>query len=95
MIILTTNRNFALVNYYCPHNVHLIIQNINVKSENCIIFGHFNSHSHSRGYNHIANREVIEKWQDENHLTLINRPNDAPTFYSTVHYVQERLDISL
>ena len=37
-------RNFTLVNYYCPNNVHLNIQNINVKSENMIIVGDFNIH---------------------------------------------------
>ena len=56
MIIQTTNRNLTLVNYYCPNNVNLNIQNINVKSENFIIVGDFNSHSQSWGYNHIDNR---------------------------------------
>ena len=66
MIIQTTNRNFTIVNYYCPNNVPLNIQNINVMSENFIIFGDFNSHSQSWGYNHIDNRvEEIEDWQDE------------------------------
>ena len=32
MIIQTTNRNFTIVNYYCPNNVNLNIQNINVKT---------------------------------------------------------------
>ena len=82
MIIQTTNRNFTIVNYYCQNNVHLNIQNINVKSENDIIVGDFNSHSQSWGYNHIENRGgEIEDWQDENNPTLINRPNDAPIFY--------------
>ena len=54
MIIQTTN--FTLVNYYNPNNVYLNIQNINVKSENFIIVGDFNSHSHSWGYNHIDDR---------------------------------------
>ena len=85
MIIQITNLNFTIVNYYCPDNVNLNIQNINVKSENFIIVGDFNSHSQSWRYNHIDNRgEEIEYWQDENNLTLINQPNDAPTFYSRV-----------
>ena len=65
MIIQTTNRNFTIVNYYCPNNVNLNIQNINVKSENCIIVGDFNSHSQSWVYNHIDNRgEEIKDWHD-------------------------------
>ena len=61
MIIQTTNRNFTIVNYYCPNNVNLNIQNINVKSEDFIIVGDFNSHSQSWGYNHIDNHgEEIE-----------------------------------
>ena len=61
MIIQTTNRNFTIVNYYCTSNVNINIQNINVKSENCIIVGDFNSYSRSWGYNHIDNRgEEIE-----------------------------------
>ena len=85
MIIQTTNRNLTIVNYYCPNNVNLNIQNINVKSESFIIVGDFNSHSQSWGYNHIDNRgEEIGDWQDEHNITLINRPNDAPTFYSRV-----------
>ena len=45
MIIQTTNRNFTIMNYYCPNNVNLNIQNINVKSENYIIVGDFSSQS--------------------------------------------------
>ena len=33
MIIQTTNLTFTIVNYYCPNNVNLDIQNINVKSD--------------------------------------------------------------
>ena len=79
MIIQTTNRNFTIVIYYCPNNVNINIQNINVKSEIFIIVGDFNSHSQSWGYNHIDNRgEEIEDRQDENNLTLIIRArNDA------------------
>ena len=29
-------------------------------------------------------QQEMEDWQDENNLTLINQPNDAPTFYSRV-----------
>ena len=66
VIIQTTNQDFTIVTYYCPNNVHLNIQNINVKSENLIIVGDFNSHSQSWGYNHIDNRgEEIKDWQDE------------------------------
>ena len=76
--------------------MNLNIQNINVKSENFIIVGDFNSHSQSWGYNHIYNRgEEIEDWQDENNLTLINRPNDAPTFYSRVWHTTSTPDIAL
>ena len=96
MIIQTTNRNFTIVNYYCPNNMNLNIQNINVKSENFIIVGDFNSHSQSWGYNHMDNRGVeIEDWQDENNLTLINRPNDAPTSYSRVWHTTSTPDIAL
>ena len=81
MNIQMTNRNFIIVNYYCPNNVNLNIQNINVKSENFIIVGDFDSHSQSWGYSHIDNPgEEIEDWQDENNLTLINRPNDAHVY---------------
>ena len=70
MIIQTTHGNFTIMNYYCPNNVNINIQNINVKSENFIIVGDFNSHSQSWGYNHIDNSgEDIEDWQEENNLT--------------------------
>ena len=96
MIFQTTNRNFTIMNSYCPNNVNLNIQNINVKSESFIIVGEFNSHSQSLGYNHIDNRgEEIEDWQDENNLTLINRPNDAPTIYSRVWHTTSIPDIAL
>ena len=94
MIIQTTNRNFTIVNYYCPNNVNLNIQNVNVKSDNFIIVGDFNSRSQNWGYNHIDNRRgEIEDWQDKNNLTLINRPNDAPTFY--VWHTTSTPDIAL
>ena len=48
--------------------------------------GDFNSHSRIWGYNHI------EDWQDENNLTLINRPND---FYSRVWNTTRTPDITL
>ena len=84
------------MNFYCPNNVNLNIQNINVKSENFIIVGDFNSHSQRWGYNHIDNRgDEIEDWQDENNLTLINRPNDTPTFYSRVWHTTSIPDIAL
>ena len=94
MIIQTTNLNFTLVNYYCPNNVNLNIQNINVKSEN--IVGDFNSHSQSWGYNHVDNSgKEIEDWQDENNIAQINRPNNAPIFYSRVWHTTSTSDIAL
>ena len=45
MTIQTINRNFTIVKYYCPNNVSLNIQNINVKSENFIIVGDVNNHT--------------------------------------------------
>ena len=38
---------------------------------------------------------TVEDWQDENNLTLINRPNDAPTFYSRVWHTTSTPDIAL
>ena len=85
MIIQTTNRNFTIVYYYCPNNVNLNIQNMNLKSENFIIVGDFNSHSQSWGYNHIDNRgKEIEDWQDENNITLINLLDEHAHFYMAV-----------
>ena len=76
--------------------MNLNIQNINVKSENFIIVGDFNSHSHNWGYSHINNREEeIEDWQDENNLTLIGRPNDAPTIYPRVWHTTSAPDVAL
>ena len=61
--------------------MNLNIQNMNVKSENFIIVGDFNSHSQSWRYNHIDNRgEEIEDWQDENNITLINLPDEHAHF---------------
>ena len=77
--------------------MNLNIQNINVKSENVIIVGDFNSHSQSWGYNHIDNRGAeIEEWQDENNLTLIidrmmhphfTQECGIPPVHRTLHYV--------
>ena len=76
--------------------MNLNIQNINVKIENFILVGNFNSYSQSWRYNHIdTRREELEDCQDENKLTMINQPNDAPEFYSRVWPTISTPDIAL
>ena len=92
----TLKREILLVNYYCPNNANLALQNIHVSDSNFIIMGDFNSHSQSWGYDHIDNRgEEIEAWQDDNNLTFINQPYDTPTFYSRCWHTTSTPDIAL
>jgi ribonuclease HI len=79
----TKERRIRIVNYYCPNDKPLSLDNIQVPSEDFLILGDFNSRSQSWGYNSIDKRgEDIEAWQDEGHLILVNDPSDTPTFYS-------------
>ena len=84
------------MNCYYPNNVTLDLYNIQVRGNNYIIVGHFNSHSQSWGYNHIDTLgEEIEEWQDDNNLTLINNPEDTSTFYSRCWHATSTPDIAI
>ena len=75
--------HIQLVNFYCPNNKPLSLDTISTEVSNFIIVGDFNSHSRTRGYQHMDRRgEEVENWQDENRLLSINSPSDQPTFYS-------------
>ena len=90
--IKTKTKEIHLVNYYCPNNINLDLLNIPVVSNNLSIVGDFNSHSQSWGYNHIDTRgEEIEGCQDDNNLTLVNKP----TFYSRCWHTTSTPDIAI
>ena len=81
--ITTNNRSVDIVNYYCPNDKALSLEEIQIPNNHFLIAGDFNSQSQSWGYNVMDKRgEDIETWQDENNLILINEPMDTPTFYS-------------
>ena len=72
-----------ILNFYCPNDRPLSLETIKVPNSTFIAVGDYNSHSQSWGYSHMDRRgEEVEDWQDDNHLILINTPNDTPTFYS-------------
>ena len=50
----TETKEIHLVNYYCPNNVILDLHNIQVKGNNCIIVGDFNS-------SYVKSRKKLEK----------------------------------
>lgn len=59
------------------------LDSIDVPDSSFIAVGDFNSHSQSWGYGQLDSRgEQVEDWQDEHRLTLLNKPEDPPTFYS-------------
>ena len=92
----TLKTEILLVNYYCPNNVNLALNNIHVRDSNFIIMRDVNSHSQSWEYDHIdARGEEIEAWQDDNNLTLITQPYDTPTFYSRCWNTTSTPDIAL
>ena len=94
--VKTLKRKILLVKYYGPNNANLAPHNIHVRDSNFIIMGEFNSHSQGWDYDHIdARGEEIEAWQDDNNLTLINQPYDAPTFYSRCWHTTSTPDIAL
>ena len=77
----TKTADVTLLNYYCPNDKPLSLDNVTVSDNNFLAVGDFNSHSQSWGYNHLDNRgEEVEKWQDDNNLILLNKPTDQATF---------------
>ena len=85
LTVKLTSRNTTcnIVNYYCPDNKKMSLDKIQVSESGFLITGDFNSRSQSWGYENMDSRgEEDETWQDENHLILINDPEDKNTFYS-------------
>ena len=77
------NEVLTVYNEYCPVDKKLSLDKIDVKGNNCMIVGDFNSHSEAWGYAESDRRgEEIEDWQIDQKLLLINDPEDPPTFYS-------------
>ena len=87
--------DIQLVNFYCPNDKPLSLDNISTEVSNFIIVGDFNSHSQSLGYQHMDRRVEVENWQDENRLLLINSPSDQPTFFSRRWHTTSTPDIAL
>ena len=77
------NKNITIYNLYCPADRELQLHSINMPSENCLILGDFNSRSTCWGYEDTDRRgDEVEDWQIDNKLSLLNMPDDTPTFYS-------------
>lgn len=75
----------TVLNVYSPPDKQIQLDSILVDPQSWIITGDFNSHSPSWGYPELNRKgEDVENWTDGNHLVLINRPDDPPTFYSRV-----------
>ena len=81
--ITIENTVITIYNLYCPADKELSLQLLNTLPENCIVLGDFNSHSTLWGYQTTDRRgDEVEDWQIENHLVLLNDPEDPPTFFS-------------
>ena len=76
-------KQIRLYNVYCPQDKALSLHTMDIACENCIIIGDFNSHSQSWGYSETDTRgEEVEDWQIDNHLQLLNKPEDPDTYLS-------------
>ena len=82
-INITGDLGMTIHNCYCPPKKPLMLNHMNVPPEGTMIFGDFNSHSPSWGYDDLDSRgEDVENWQIDNKLVLLNLPDDPPTFFS-------------
>ena len=58
------NKQFVIYNAYCPSNKKLCLEKMDLKEEQCIVVGDFNSHSEAWGYAEADQRgEEVEDWQ--------------------------------
>ena len=81
--ITVQNKQVRIYNLYCPDNRDLSLDTMDIRQENCVILGDFNSHSESWGYSETnARGEEVEDWQTDNQLQLLNNPDDPPTYFS-------------
>ncbi|GFR59552.1 RNA-directed DNA polymerase from mobile element jockey [Elysia marginata] len=66
-----------------------------VKQDNFIVVGDFNSHSPSWGYKDLDSKgEKVEDWAIDNQLVLLNRADDPPTFTSMTWRTSSTPDIA-
>ena len=88
--------NINIFNCYCPPDKCLELDRIQIPTnEESLIIGDMNSHSQSWGYPDLnARGEEIEEWQAENRLTLLNKPEDKPSFFSRVWLTSTTPDLA-
>ena len=81
--LLLPDRSVTICNLYSPPNKPIQLQTLQPGKEDWIIVGDFNSHSPSWGYPSLDTKgEEVENWIIGNQLTLLNQPDDPPSYYS-------------
>jgi len=81
--ITVNNSVFSIYNVYCPVDKELSLNTLDIPAENCLVIGDFNSHSTCWGYEETDRRgDEVEDWQIDSKMTLLNDPEDPPTFFS-------------
>ncbi|GFS16553.1 RNA-directed DNA polymerase from mobile element jockey [Elysia marginata] len=92
-LILPSN-NLHVYNIYSPPDKDFQFEP-QVKQDNFIVVGDFNSHSPSWGYKDLDSKgEKVEDWAIDNQLILLNRADDPPTFTSMTWRTSSTPDIA-
>ncbi|GFS13483.1 hypothetical protein ElyMa_001397600 [Elysia marginata] len=92
-LILPFN-NLHVYNIYSPPDKDFQFEP-QVKQDNFIVVGDFNSHSPSWGYKDLDSKgEKVEDWAIDNQLVLLNRADDPPTFTSMTWRTSSTPDIA-
>ena len=94
--IITKGREITIYNIYSPPSKPLLLEKVCPTSERFLVTGDFNSHSPSWGYAKLDKKgEYLEDWMLENHLILINKPDDPTTFLSKRWLTTSSPDLAL
>jgi hypothetical protein len=81
-ITIDGDRTLRVYNVYCPPKKSLALESMEITNANCLVVGDFNSHSDRWGYATTDLRGAeLEDWEIDENLHLINKHDDAPTFY--------------
>ena len=83
-------------NCYSSPARKLSLNSLSLSKEKHIVVGDLNGHSPEWGYDKTDARGVeIQEWMMDNHLVLINKPDDRPSFFSTPWKTTSTPDIAV
>ena len=83
-------------NCYSSPARKLSLNSMRLSQEKHIVVGDLNGHSPEWGYDEMdARGEEIQEWMMDNHLVLINKPDDRPSFLSTPWQTTSSPDIAV